>query len=74
MPFKLQSQYSPTSSQAIVLVVQASVAAYLQDLPSTSFSYESPNARKQKILPTSYLQGQNFNVSSTKHRARLSRN
>jgi hypothetical protein len=48
MPFKLWSRYSPTSSQARVLVTQASVAAYLQDLPLKSFSYELLNARKQK--------------------------
>ncbi len=40
--------YSPTSSQTRVLIVQASVAAYLQDLPSRFFSYELLNARKQK--------------------------
>jgi hypothetical protein len=48
MPFKLRSRYSPTSSQARVLVVQASVAAYLQDSPPKSFLYESLNARKRK--------------------------
>jgi hypothetical protein len=48
MPFKRWSRYSPTSSQARVLVVQASVAAYLQDLLSKSFSYKLLNARKQK--------------------------
>ncbi len=40
--------YSPTSIQARVLVVQASVAAYLQDLPSRFFSYDLRNARKQE--------------------------
>ncbi len=40
-PFKRRSCYSPTSNQARVLVVQAFVAAYLQDLPSKSFSYKS---------------------------------
>jgi hypothetical protein len=48
MPFKPQSRYSPTSSQARVLVIQASVVAYLQDSPLKSFSYELLNARKQK--------------------------
>ena len=38
--------YSPTSIQARVLVVQASVAAYLQDSPSRFFSYDLRNARK----------------------------
>jgi hypothetical protein len=46
MPFKRWRHYSPTSSQARVLVLQASVAAYLQDLPSRFFSYDSLNARK----------------------------
>ncbi len=46
--FKRWSRYSPTSSQARVLVVQASVAVYLQDSPSRFFSYNSCNARKQK--------------------------
>jgi hypothetical protein len=45
-----------------------------QDLLSI-FSHDLLNARKQKkILPTSYLRGQYFNDSSTKHRAQLSRN
>ena len=40
--------YSPTSIQARVLVVQASVAAYLQDSPSRFFSYYSRNVRKRE--------------------------
>jgi hypothetical protein len=40
--------YSPTSIQARVLVVQASVVAYLQDSPSRYFSYDSRNARKRE--------------------------
>ncbi len=48
MPFKRQSHYSPTSSQARVLVVQASVMTYLQDLPSRFFPYDSCNARKRE--------------------------
>jgi hypothetical protein len=47
-PFKHWSCYSPTSIQARVLVVQASVSAYLQDSTSRFFSYESLNARTQK--------------------------
>jgi hypothetical protein len=47
-PFQASECYSPTSSQARVLVVQASVAAYLQDLPSGFFSYDLLNARKQR--------------------------
>jgi hypothetical protein len=73
--FKHQIRYSPTSSQGRVLVEKASVAAYLQDLPSKKISYELLNARKQnKLLPMSYVWEQLFNVSSTKHRACLSRN
>ncbi len=48
MPFQASECYSPTSSQARVLVIQASVVAYLQDLPSRFFSYDSLNARKQR--------------------------
>jgi hypothetical protein len=40
--------YSPTSSQTRVLVVQASVVAYLQDLLSSFFFYELLSTRKQK--------------------------
>ncbi len=40
--------YSPTSSQARVLVVQASIAVYLQDSPLRFFSYDSLNTRKQR--------------------------
>ncbi len=46
MPFQASECYSPTSSQARVLVVQASVVAYLQDPPSSFFSYDLLNARK----------------------------
>jgi hypothetical protein len=48
MPFQASECYSPTSSQARVLVVQASVAAYLQDSPSRFFSYNLLNARKRR--------------------------
>jgi hypothetical protein len=48
-PFKRQKCYSPTSRQARVLVVQASVAAYSQDLPLRFFSCESLNPRMQRI-------------------------
>ncbi len=40
--------YSPTSSQVRVLVVQASVAAYLTRFAINFFSYDSLNARKQR--------------------------
>jgi hypothetical protein len=46
--FQASECYSPTSSQARVLVVQASVAAYLQDLPSRCFSYDLLHARKRR--------------------------
>ncbi len=48
-PFQVSECYSPTSSQARVLVVQASVAAYLQNLPSRFFSYNFLNSRKRRI-------------------------
>ncbi len=48
-PFKCRKCYSPTSRQARVSVVQASVAAYLNELPSRFFSYDSLNSRKQSI-------------------------
>jgi hypothetical protein len=41
-------RYSPTSSQARVLVVQASVVAYLTRFAVKFFSYGSLNARKQR--------------------------
>ncbi len=44
--FKCRSCYSSTSSQATVLVVQASITAYLQDSPSRFFSYDLRNVRK----------------------------
>ncbi len=46
--FKRWSRYSPTSSQARVLVKQASIAAYLTRFTVDFFSYDSLNARKQK--------------------------
>jgi hypothetical protein len=49
MPFKRWKCYSPFSRQARVLVVQASVAAYLQILPPRFFSYDSLNSRKRRI-------------------------
>ncbi len=47
--FKHQKCYSPTLRQARVLVVQASIAAYLQDSPSRFFSYNLLNSRKRRI-------------------------
>ncbi len=44
----------PYFKERRVLVVQASVAAYLQDLPSSFFPYNSLNSRKQRI-PTDKL-------------------
>ncbi len=49
MPFKRWSRHSPTSSQARVLVVQASVAAYLQDLPSRFFPTIRATQENEKI-------------------------
>ncbi len=40
--------YSPTSSQARVLVIQASVTAYLQDLPSRLFFLRYAQRKKTK--------------------------
>ncbi len=40
--------YSPTSSQARVLVIQASIAAYLTRFAVKFFSYNLLNARKQR--------------------------
>jgi hypothetical protein len=48
-PFKRRKRYSPTSRKARVLVVQASIAAYLQDSLSSFFSNDSLNSRKQRI-------------------------
>ncbi len=48
-PFKRQKCYSPTSRQARVLVVQASVVGFLQDSPSSFFSYDLLNSRKRRI-------------------------
>ncbi len=49
MPFKHWSCYSPTSSQARVLVVQASVPAYLQDLPLRFFPTICTTLENEKI-------------------------
>ncbi len=68
MTFKRRSRYSPTSSQGRVLVKQASIVAYLTRFAINFFSYKLLNTRKQKKkLPTSYVQGQLFNISSTKN-------
>jgi hypothetical protein len=59
--FQALECYSPTSSQARVLVIQASVAAYL-----TRFAIEifflpfAQRKKKKKFIPTSYVQGQPF--------------
>ncbi len=49
MPFKRWSRYSPTSIQARVSVVQASVTAYLTRFAIDFFSYDLLNMRKQRI-------------------------
>jgi hypothetical protein len=59
MPFKRRKCYSPTSRQARVLVVQASIAAYLQDLEIFFPTICSTQESKGFIL-TSYVQGQIF--------------
>ncbi len=67
-PFQASECYSPTSSQARVLVVQASIAAYLQDLPSRIFSYNSLNARKRRNHFVDVLRTRTTShVSSTKN-------
>jgi hypothetical protein len=48
-PFKRWKRYSPTLRKARLLVVQASVAAYLQDLLSSFFSNYLLNSRKWRI-------------------------
>jgi hypothetical protein len=62
MPIKRRSRYSPTSSQARVLVVQASVVVYLQDLPSRFFSYNLHNARKQENYYRQAMYKDNFST------------
>ncbi len=59
--FQASECYNPTLSQARVLVVQASIAAYL-----TRFAVEiiflrfAQHEKKKKFIPTSYVQGQPF--------------
>ncbi len=47
-PFKCRKCYSPTSRQARVLVVQASIVAYLQDLPLRLFFLRFAQRKKAK--------------------------
>ncbi len=58
-PFKCRKCYSPTSRQARVLVIQASIAAYLQDseifFPTICSTQESKG-----FIVTSYVRGQLF--------------
>ncbi len=60
--FKHRSRYSPTSSQARVSVIQASVVAYLQDLPSRFFSYIWRNVRKQENYHRQAMYKDNFST------------
>jgi hypothetical protein len=60
MPFKRWKCYSPTSRQAKVLVVQASVAAYLQDSLSRFFATICSTQESEEFILTSYVQGQLF--------------
>ncbi len=46
--FQALECYSPTSSQVRVLVIQASIAAYLTRIAVNFFSYDSLNSRKQR--------------------------
>jgi hypothetical protein len=47
-PFKRRKSYSPTSRQVRVLIKQAPVAAYLQDLPSRFFFLQFAQREKAK--------------------------
>jgi hypothetical protein len=59
--FQASECYSPTSSQARVLVVQATVAAYLTRLAvKICFLRYTQRKKKKKSIPTSYVQGQPF--------------
>jgi hypothetical protein len=63
MPFKHWKHYSPTSRKARVLVVQASVTAFLQDLPSKNFFPTSRLTQESEgFYTTSYVQGQRSRV------------
>ncbi len=62
MPSKCWSHYCPTSSQARILVVQASVAAYLQDLLLRFFSYDSRNARRWEYYYQRATYNDNFST------------
>ncbi len=56
------------AGQARVLVVQASIAAYLTRFAIEIFFLQFAQHKKtRKILPKSYVRGQPFNVSSTKN-------
>jgi hypothetical protein len=58
MPFKRWKRYSPTSRKARVLVVQAFVAAYLQDLPSNFFPTIRSTQESKGFILMSYVRGQ----------------
>jgi hypothetical protein len=57
-PFKRWKCYSPTSSQARILVVQASIAAYLQDLLLRFFPTICSTQESKGFILTSYVRGQ----------------
>jgi hypothetical protein len=59
--------YSPTSSQARVLVVQATIAAYPTRFTIKFFSYNLLNARKQRNDHQQATYRTTFCVSSTKN-------
>ncbi len=68
MPFKHRKRYSPTSRKARVLVVQASVMAFLQDLSSKIFFLWVAQHEKSRKINTDKLPTRNnFLRSSTKN-------
>ncbi len=56
-PFKHRKCYSPTSRQARVLVVQASVAVYLQDSLSKFFPTIRSTQESKRFILTSHVRG-----------------
>jgi hypothetical protein len=62
-PFKRRSRYRPTSSQLRVLVIQASIAAYLQDLPLNFFPTSCSTQENKKITTDELLTRTKFQPS-----------
>jgi hypothetical protein len=67
MPFKHRKRYSPTSRQARLLVVQASITAYLQDSPSRFFFLQFAQCEKAKNHTDELRTRATFHMSSTKN-------